>query len=151
MLRRCSLDFQKFPSLDTPRVTVDCPQIQKMFNHDMGHGKVPLLQLWKRVYLGNRSKTTSIKLQETYGGNLVNFLEVCRKNNLTLNAEKMQFRLPKVFFFGHTWSDHGLSPDPKENRGSEENGIPSRCGNNETFTRLGKLSQSVQPSFSRVK
>ena len=42
-------------------------------------------------------------------GNLFNFLEVCRKNNLTLNAEKMQFRLPKVSFFGHTWSDKGLS------------------------------------------
>ena len=37
-----------------------------------------------------------------HDGNLVNFLEVCRKNKLTLNAEKMQFRLPKVSFFGHT-------------------------------------------------
>ena len=42
------------------------------------------------------------------------FLEVCRKNTLTLNAEKMQFRLPKVSFFGHTWSDKGLSPDTKK-------------------------------------
>ena len=31
-----------------------------------------------------------------HDGNLLNFLEVCRKNNLTLNAEKMKFRLPKV-------------------------------------------------------
>ena len=44
--------------------------------------------------------------------NLLNILEVCRKNDL--NAEKMQFRLPEVSFFGHTWSDHGLSPDPKK-------------------------------------
>ena len=29
-----------------------------------------------------------------HDGNLQNFSEVCRKNNLTLNAEKMQFRLP---------------------------------------------------------
>ena len=42
------------------------------------------------------------------------FLEGCRKNNLTLNAEKMQFRLAEVFFFGHIWSDCGLSPDPKK-------------------------------------
>ena len=27
--------------------------------------------------------------------NLLNFLKVCRNNNLTLNAEKMQLRLPK--------------------------------------------------------
>ena len=32
-----------------------------------------------------------------HDGNLLNFLEVCRKNNLTINAEKMQFRLPQVF------------------------------------------------------
>ena len=51
---------------------------------------------------------------QEHDGNLLNFLEVCRKNNLTLNAEKMQFRLPKVSFFGHTWSDKGLSPDPKK-------------------------------------
>ena len=39
---------------------------------------------------------------QEHNGNLLNFLEVCRNNNLTLNAEKMQFRLPKVSFFGHT-------------------------------------------------
>ena len=32
---------------------------------------------------------------------LVNFLEVCRKNTLTLNPDKTQFRLPHVSFLGH--------------------------------------------------
>ena len=45
---------------------------------------------------------------------LLNFLEVCRKNNLTLNPDKMQFRLPQVSFLGHEWSAKGLSPDPKK-------------------------------------
>ena len=45
---------------------------------------------------------------------LVNFLDVCRKNTLTLNPDKMQFRLPQVSFFGHQWSARGLSPDPKK-------------------------------------
>ena len=45
---------------------------------------------------------------------LVNFLEVSRKNTLTLNPDKMQFRLPQVSFFGHQWSARGLSPDPKK-------------------------------------
>ena len=45
---------------------------------------------------------------------LINFLEVCRKNTLTLNQDKMQFRLPQVSFFGHRWSTKGLSPDPKK-------------------------------------
>ena len=35
------------------------------------------------------------------------------KENLTLNPDYMHFRLPKVYFFGHTWSDKGLSADPK--------------------------------------
>ena len=37
-----------------------------------------------------------------------------RKYNLTLNLDKMQCRLPKVSFFGHTSSDKGLSADPKK-------------------------------------
>ena len=45
---------------------------------------------------------------------LINFLEVCRKNTLTLNPDKMQFRLPQVSFFGHQWSAKGLSPDPRK-------------------------------------
>ena len=44
---------------------------------------------------------------------LINFLNICRKNTLTLNPDKMQFRLPQVSFFGHQWSAKGLSPDPK--------------------------------------
>ena len=78
-------------------------------------------------------------------------MEVYRKNDLTLNAEKMQFRLPQVSFFGHTWSDHGLSPDPKKMKAIKRMEIPQDVGNNEKLPRLGKLSQLVQPSFSRVK
>ena len=54
------------------------------------------------------------KTDHEHDGNLLNFLEVCRKNNLTLNPDKMQFRLPRVSFFGHTWSVKGLSADPKK-------------------------------------
>ena len=45
---------------------------------------------------------------------LINFLNFYRKNTLTLNPDKMQFRLPQVSFFGHQWSAKGLSPDPKK-------------------------------------
>ena len=33
---------------------------------------------------------------------------------MTLNPDKMQFRLPQVSFFGHHWSAWGLSPDLKK-------------------------------------
>ena len=45
---------------------------------------------------------------------LINFLDICRKNTLMLNPDKMQFRIPQVSFFGHQWSAKGLSPDPKK-------------------------------------
>ena len=45
---------------------------------------------------------------------LINFLNICRKNTLMSNPDKMQFRLPQVSFFGHQWSAKGLSPDPKK-------------------------------------
>ena len=54
------------------------------------------------------------KTDQEYDHHLVNFLEVCRRNTLTLNPDKMQFRLPQVSFFGHQWSARGLSPDPKK-------------------------------------
>ena len=54
------------------------------------------------------------KTNHEHDGNLLNFLEVCRKNNLTLNLDKMHFRLPKVSFLGHTWSDKGLLANPKK-------------------------------------
>ena len=84
-----------------------------------------------------------------HDGNLLNILEVCRKNNLTLNAEKMQFRLPKVSFFGHTWSDCGLSPDPKKIEVVKRMELPQDVETK--FPRLSKLSQQIQPSFSRLK
>ena len=49
-----------------------------------------------------------------HDNHLINFLEVCRRNTLALNLDKMQFRLPQVLFFGHQWSAKGLSPDPKK-------------------------------------
>ena len=54
------------------------------------------------------------KTDHEHDGNLLNFLEICTKNNLMLNPDKLQFRLLKVSFFGHTWSNKELSADPKE-------------------------------------
>ena len=39
--------------------------------------------------------------------NFLAFMEKCMSNNLTLNLEKIQF-------YGHCWSKHGISPDPKK-------------------------------------
>ena len=47
-----------------------------VLSHDMGHGKIPLLSLWKGVYLGNGSEATSINIQEAYGGNFPKDTEI---------------------------------------------------------------------------
>ena len=61
---------------------------------------------------------------QDHNGNLLNFMEVCRKNGLTLNPDKMHFQLPKVSFFGHTWSNRGVSADPKKIKEVKKMEIP---------------------------
>ena len=46
--------------------------------------------------------------------NFLAFMEECMSNNLTLNAEKIQFKQSQVSFFGHCWSKQGISLDPKK-------------------------------------
>ena len=46
--------------------------------------------------------------------NFLAFMEKCMENNLTLNLEKIQFKQTQVSFYGHCWSKHGISPDPKK-------------------------------------
>ena len=44
----------------------------------------------------------------------LNFLSIVRKNNLRLNASKLQFQLEEVSFFRHNWNSKGILPDPKK-------------------------------------
>ena len=46
--------------------------------------------------------------------NFLAFMEKCMSNNLTLNAEKIQFKQFQVSFYGHCWSKQGISPHPKK-------------------------------------
>ena len=46
--------------------------------------------------------------------NFLAFMEKCMENNLTLNSEKIQFKQTQVSFYGHCWSNHGISPDTKK-------------------------------------
>ena len=46
--------------------------------------------------------------------NFLAFMEKCMENNLNLNSEKIQFKQSQVSFYGHIWSKHRISPDPKK-------------------------------------
>ena len=80
------------------------------------------------------------KTYQEHDGNLLHFLEVCRNNNLTLNLDKMQFRLPKVSFLGHTWSDKGLSADPKKIKAVKRMEIPQDVETMEKFPWMINIS-----------
>ena len=54
----------------------------------------------------------------------LNFLSIVRKNNLRLNASKLQFQLEEVSFFGHNWNSKGISPDPKKIQAIEQMVFP---------------------------
>ena len=45
--------------------------------------------------------------------NFLAFMEKCMENNLTLNS-KIQFKQTQVSSYGHCWSKHSISPDPKK-------------------------------------
>ena len=79
---------------------------------------------------------------------MVNFLNICRKNTLTLNPDKMQFRLPQVSFFGHQWSAKGLSPDPKKIAVVKRMDLPRDVDTMRSFPRTCELSQQIQSTFS---
>ena len=46
--------------------------------------------------------------------NFLAFMEKCMNNNLTLNLVKIQSKQSQISFYGHCWSKHGISPDPKK-------------------------------------
>ena len=80
---------------------------------------------------------------------LINFLEVCRKNTLTLNPDKMQFRLPQVSFFGHKWSAKGLSPDPKKIAAVKRN-LPGDVDTMRSFLGLVNYLNRFRPHLAEL-
>ena len=52
--------------------------------------------------------------KEQHYRNFLCFLEVIIKVGVQLNADKLQFQLTEVSFFGHHWTSHGIAPDPKK-------------------------------------
>ena len=90
------------------------------------------------------------KTNHEHDGNLLKFLEVCRKNNLILNPDKMQFRLPKVSFFGHTWSDKGLSADAKKIEAMKRMELPQDVETMRSFLRLINYLNQFSPHLAEL-
>ena len=81
---------------------------------------------------------------------LINYLDICRKNTLTLNPDKMQFRLPQVSFFGHQWSVKGLSPDPKKIAAVKRMDLPTDVDTMRSFLGLVNYLNRFSPCLAEI-
>ena len=79
--------------------------------------------------------------EKEHDRNFLAFMEKCMSNNLTLNSEMIQFKQSQVFFYGHCWSKHGISPDPKKIKALNHMEFPP---DKEIFPRDDQLPQQVQ-------
>ena len=70
--------------------------------------------------------------------NFLAFMEKCMNNNLTLNSEKIQFKQSQVSFYGHCWSKHGITPDPKKIQALAHMEFPQDKGTMRSF--LGMIN-----------
>ena len=59
-----------------------------------------------------------------------------QEEQFDIESGQKQFRLPKVSFFGHTWSDKGLSADPKKIEAVRRMEIPQDMETMRSFLRF---------------
>ena len=69
---------------------------------------------------------------------------------MTLNQEMMQFRLPKVSFFGYTWSDQGLSADPKKIKAVKRMELPQYVETMRSFLGLINYLNRFSPCLAEL-
>ena len=79
------------------------------------------------------------------------------ENNLTLNSEKIQFKQSQVSFYGHIWSKHSISPDPKKIQALKHMEFPpdketmrSFLGMNNYLNRYSVLSTHLAAPLSAL-
>ena len=68
----------------------------------------------------------------------INMLETCRRNNVSLNSEKLQFKQDKVSFYGHTLTDQGLQPADNKLQAIKNMKVPDNAA--ELLTLLGMIN-----------
>ena len=90
------------------------------------------------------------KSWEEHDVHCLNFLSIVRKNNLQLNASKLQFQLEEVSFFGHKWNSKGISPDPKKIYAIEQMVFPSDKESIQSFLGMIKFLNRYSPWLSEL-
>ena len=99
------------------------------------------------------------KTREEHDSNLVNFLNVCQEEGLTLNGKKLELRKEEITFFGALFTKEGMRPDPKKLQGIEDLTPPADKQQLQSFlgmvTYMGefipRLSHHTQPLRALLK
>ena len=73
-----------------------------------------------------------------------------QKEQFDSECNKMQLRLPKVSFFGHTWSDKGLSPDPKKIEAVKRMEMPQDVETMRSFLGLVNYLNRFSPCLAEL-
>ena len=68
----------------------------------------------------------------------INMLETCRKNNVSLNSSKLQFKQEKVNFYGHTLTEKQLQPAEDKLQAIKNIKVPENAA--ELLTILGMIN-----------
>ena len=69
---------------------------------------------------------------------------------MTLNLDKMQFRLPKVSSFGHSWTNKGLSADPKKIEAVKRMELPQDVETIRSFLELVSYLNQLSPYLAEL-
>ena len=68
----------------------------------------------------------------------INMLETCRKNNVGLNSEKLQFKQDKINFYGYTLTEKGIQTAEDKLQAIKNIKVPSNAA--ELHTILGVMN-----------
>ena len=67
----------------------------------------------------------------------INMLETCRKNNVGINSEKLQFKQEKINFYEHTLTEKGIQPAEHKLQTTKNIKVPANAA--ELHTMLGMV------------
>ena len=81
---------------------------------------------------------------------LFGVLKRLKECGLTLNADKCQFRLPKLTFYGHDLSRSGVSPSEEKVMAIRDAKAPQNSSEIRSFLGLVQYSAKFIPDFATV-
>ena len=83
------------------------------------------------------------KSLEEHDKRFLNFLSIVRKNNVNMNALKLQFQLKELSFFGQNWEFQGNITRSQENSSHSTDGISTRQRVDAKFPWDGQFLEQI--------